>query len=128
MKISLIVGFSDSKDSITEYKQLSDIWYGSKVTFFILAQWLTFVTYRAVNPHFLAGRHPVFEAVSLSPCFKRNLPVFENNQVLNIKVYENDMRKNSLPSDPHKGPKNLSPRRMPVFWAKQISLFSYLQG
>ena len=28
-----------------------------------------------------------------------------------------------MPSDPHKGPKNLSPRRMPVFWAKRISLF-----
>ena len=45
---------------------------------------------------FLAGRLPVMEAVSLSPYFKRNLPVFENNQFLNIKVYENDMRKNSL--------------------------------
>ena len=45
---------------------------------------------------FLAGRLPVFEAVSLSPYFKINLPVFANNQFLNIKVYENDMRKNSL--------------------------------
>ena len=53
-------------------------------------------TARAVNPPFLAWRLPVFEPVSLSPCFKRNVPVFENNQVLNIKVYENDMRKNSL--------------------------------
>ena len=52
--------------------------------------------FRAVNSPFLAGRLPVFEAVSLSPYFKINLPVFENNQFLNIKVYENDMRKNSL--------------------------------
>ena len=51
---------------------------------------------RAVSPPFLAGRLPVMEAVSLSPYFKRNLPVFENNQFLNIKVYENDMRKSSL--------------------------------
>ena len=51
---------------------------------------------RAVNPPFLAGRLPVLKAVSLSPYFKRNLPVFENNQFLNIKVYKNDMRKNSL--------------------------------
>ena len=51
---------------------------------------------RAVNPPFLAGRLPVLEAVSLSPYFKRNLPVFENNQFLNTKVYKNDMRKNSL--------------------------------
>ena len=48
---------------------------------------------RAVNSPFLAGRLPVFEAVALSPYFKINLPVFENNQFLNIKVYENDMRK-----------------------------------
>ena len=54
------------------------------------------MSYRAVNSPFLAGRLPVFEAVSLSPYFKINLPVFENNQFLNIKVYENDMRKNSL--------------------------------
>ena len=52
--------------------------------------------FRAVNPPFLAGRLSVLEAVSLSLYFKRNLPVFENNQFLNIKVYENDMRKNSL--------------------------------
>ena len=54
--------------------------------------------FRAVNPPFLAGRFPLLEAVSLSPYFKRNLPVFENNQFINIKiiVYENDMRKNSL--------------------------------
>ena len=51
---------------------------------------------RAVNSPFLAGRLPVIEAISLSPYFKINLPVFENNQFLNIKVYENDMRKNSL--------------------------------
>ena len=38
------------------------------------------------------------EAVSLSLYFKRNLSVFENNQLSSIKVivYENDMRKNSL--------------------------------
>ena len=49
---------------------------------------------RAVNPPFLAGRLPVFKAVSLSPYVKRNLHVFENNQFSNIKVivYENDMR------------------------------------
>ena len=57
---------------------------------------LTVEDVRAVNSPFLAGRLPVFEAVSLSPYFKINLPVFENNQFLNIKVYENDMRKNSL--------------------------------
>ena len=50
---------------------------------------------RAVNLPFLIGRLPVLEAVSLSPYFKRNLPVFENNQFSNIKVivHENDMRK-----------------------------------
>ena len=48
---------------------------------------------RAVNPPFLAGRLPVMEAVSL---FQEKSPCFENNQFLNIKVYENDMRKNSL--------------------------------
>ena len=50
---------------------------------------------RAVNPPFLAGRLPVLEAVSLSPYFKRNLPVSENNQFSNKKVivYANDMRK-----------------------------------
>ena len=50
---------------------------------------------KAVDPPFLAGRLPVLEAVSLSPFFKRNLPVFDNNQLSNIKVivYENDMRK-----------------------------------
>ena len=49
----------------------------------------------AVNPPFLAGRLSVLEAVSLCPYFKRNLPVFENNQFSNIKVivYANDMRK-----------------------------------
>ena len=41
---------------------------------------------RAVNPPFLTGRLPVLKAVSLSPYFKRNLPVFENNQFSNIKV------------------------------------------
>ena len=43
---------------------------------------------RAVNP-------PVLEAVSVTPYFKRNLPVFENDQFSNIKVivYANDMRK-----------------------------------
>ena len=53
---------------------------------------------RAVNPPFFVGRLPVLGAVSLSPYFKRNLPVFENNLILRIKVivYENDMRKNSL--------------------------------
>ena len=53
---------------------------------------------RAVNPPFLEGRLPVLEAVSPSPYFKRNLPVFENNQFSNMKflVYANDMRKNSL--------------------------------
>ena len=54
---------------------------------------------RAVNPPFLARRLPVFEAVSLSPNFKRNLPVLKyNNQLSNIKVivYANDVRKNSL--------------------------------
>ena len=50
---------------------------------------------RATNPPFLAGRLPVLEAVSLCPYFKRNLPVFENNQFSDKKVivYENDMRK-----------------------------------
>ena len=49
----------------------------------------------AVNPPFLAGRLPVLEAVFLSPYFKRNLHVFENNQFSNIKVivYENDLRR-----------------------------------
>ena len=53
---------------------------------------------RAVNPSFLAGRLPVLEAVFLSPYFKRDLPISENNQFSNIKVtvYANDMRKNSL--------------------------------
>ena len=53
---------------------------------------------RAVNPPFLVVRLPVLEAVSPSPYFKRNLPVFENNQFSNIKVivYANDMRKNGL--------------------------------
>ena len=41
---------------------------------------------RAVNPPFLAGRLPVLKAVSLSPYFKRNLPVFENNRFSNIKI------------------------------------------
>ena len=31
---------------------------------------------RAVNPLFLAGKVSVLEAVSLSPCFQGNLPVF----------------------------------------------------
>ena len=54
--------------------------------------------FRAVNPPFLVGRLPVLEAVSLSPYFKRNPPVFGNNQFLIIKniLYENDMSKNSL--------------------------------
>ena len=55
-------------------------------------------SHRAVNPPFLEGSLPVLEAVSLSPYFKRNPPVFGNNQLSNIKVivYGNDMRKNSL--------------------------------
>ena len=54
--------------------------------------------YRAVNPPFLAGRLLVLEGVSLSPYFKRSLPVFENNQFSDMKVivYENDTRKNGL--------------------------------
>ena len=53
---------------------------------------------RAVHPPFLAGRLLVFKAVSLFPYFKRNLPVFKNNQFSNAKiiVYATDMRKNSL--------------------------------
>ena len=53
---------------------------------------------RAVNPPFLSGSLPVLEAVSLSPYFRRNLPVLENNLFLRTKVivYENNMGKNSL--------------------------------
>ena len=53
---------------------------------------------RVVKPPFLAGRLRFQGSLSVSLSFKRNLPVFENNQFSNIKVIvnANDMRKNSL--------------------------------
>ena len=50
---------------------------------------------RTVKPPYLAERLPVLEAVCLSPYFKRNFPVFEDNRFSNIKaiVNANDMRR-----------------------------------
>ena len=54
--------------------------------------------FQSCQPSLFSREIPVLEAFSLSPYFKRSLPVFENNQFSNIKVivYENNMRKNSL--------------------------------